>query len=214
MCWVKKGGRNLRDHDTDLRIIRTKESIRDALVELINEKGFEAITVKDITTRAKINRGTFYAHYQDKFDLMSKCEEEIMFEMSAIAKQNFPDVIAELETNSSAPVPLVVSIFEHINENSEFMRAVLSPKGDSSFQTRLKNFMWDSLFGNNPNSPIKEENLLVPGQYLSSYVTSAHLGVVQQWLDSGRKESPKEMARILSTITVNGHFYAAGLKNQ
>ena len=62
----------MRDINKDLRVIRTKESIQDALVELIEEKGFEAITVKDITTRAKINRGTFYSHYQDKYDLIAK----------------------------------------------------------------------------------------------------------------------------------------------
>ncbi|GAJ16341.1 unnamed protein product, partial [marine sediment metagenome] len=68
----------MREINMDLRVIRTKNSIRNALVELIEEKGFETITVKDITTKAKINRGTFYAHYQDKFDLMTKCQEEIM----------------------------------------------------------------------------------------------------------------------------------------
>ncbi|AGK52858.1 TetR/AcrR family transcriptional regulator [Bacillus sp. 1NLA3E] len=204
----------MRDNNTDLRVIRTKESIRDALVKLIDEKGFEAISVKDITTRAKINRGTFYAHYQDKFDLMTKCEEEIMLEMSRIAIHKFPGVIAALETNSPTltPLPLVVSIFEYINEKSGFMKAVLGPKGDLSFQSRLKDFMWRTLFGNNPDAPLKEEKLLVPGQYLASYVASAHIGVIQQWLDSGRKESPQEMARILSTITVNGPFFAAGLK--
>lgn len=204
----------MRDGHTDLRVIRTLESIRQALVELIDEKGFEAITVKDITTKAKINRGTFYAHYQDKFDLMTKCEEEIMFEMSRIVKQKIPDVIAALEKNSPPliPLPIVVSIFEYLNENSGFMRAVLSPKGDLSFQTRLKDFIWKTLAGNNPDALLKEENLLVPGQYLASYVSSAHIGVIQKWLDSGRKESPQEMARILSTITVNGPFFAAGLK--
>ncbi|MGG3466319.1 TetR/AcrR family transcriptional regulator [Neobacillus pocheonensis] len=204
----------MRDHNTDLRIIRTKESIRDALVELIDEKGFEAITVKDITTRAKINRGTFYAHYHDKFDLMTKCEEEIMFEMSRIAKQNFPTVIAALEISSPTETPfyLAVSLFEYLSKKGGFMRAVLGPKGDLSFQTRLKDFMWKTLFGNDPNALIKEENLLVPGQYLASYVASAHIGVIQQWLNSGRKESPQEMAQILSTITFNGPFYAAGLK--
>ncbi|AZV41737.1 TetR/AcrR family transcriptional regulator [Peribacillus asahii] len=204
----------MRDSNTDLRVIRTRQSIRDALVELIEEKGFEAISVKDITTRAKINRGTFYAHYQDKFDLMTKCEEEVMLEMSRIAKQNFPSVIAALETNSPTvtPFPLVILIFEYLNENSGFMKAVLGPKGDLSFQTRLKDFMWKTLFGNNSEALVKEENLLVPGQYLASYVASAHIGVIQQWLNSGRKESPQEMARILSTITANGPFFAAGLK--
>ncbi|PRA90100.1 TetR family transcriptional regulator [Peribacillus simplex] len=198
----------------DLRVIRTKNSIRNALVELIEEKGFETITVKDITTKAKINRGTFYAHYQDKFDLMTKCQEEIMQGMSDIAKQNIPDVIAELGTDSplNKPFTVFVSIFEYLNVNSEFMKAALGPKGDLSFQTKIKDFMLKTLFENDQNSLIKEENLLVPGHFLISYIASAHIGVIQQWLDSERKESPQEMARILSTITVNGPFFAAGLK--
>lgn len=204
----------MQNNNTDLRIIRTKESIRVALVELIEEKGFEAITVKDITTRAKINRGTFYAHYQDKYDLMTKSEEEIMLEISKIAKQNYPAVIATLESDSPSlkPFQLAVLVFEYLNENNGFMKAALGPKGDLSFQTRLKDFMWKTLFENESNALIKEDSLLVPAQYLASYLASAHIGVIQQWLNSGRKETPQEMARILSTITLNGPFFAAGLK--
>ncbi|MGG1593750.1 TetR/AcrR family transcriptional regulator [Terribacillus saccharophilus] len=204
----------MTDSNIDLRVIRTKESIRDALIKLIDEKGFEAITVKDITTKAKINRGTFYAHYQDKFDLMKKCEEEIMQELSSIVKTKFPSVMASLKTESAAvqPFPHTVSVFEYLNENSDIMRAVLGPKGDLSFQARLKEFMWETLYGDNPFAFLKEESLLVPGQYLSSYLGNAMLGVVQQWLNSGRKESPQEMARILTTITVNGPLFAAGIK--
>lgn len=200
--------------NTDLRVIRTKESIRHALVELINEKGFDAITVKDITIKAKINRGTFYAHYQDKFDLMNKCEKEIMVDMSSITKQNYSSVITALEADAQSltPFSLTVSLFEYLNTNSGFMKAVLGPKGDLSFQIRLKEFMWDTLYGNNPDAFIKEENLLVPGQYLAAYMGTAIIGVIQQWLESGRKESPQEMARILTTITVNGPYFAAGFK--
>jgi len=223
MCWLKYilchcvgknlGGSNMQENSTDLRVIRTKQSIRDAFIELLEEKGFEAITVKDITTRAHINRGTFYAHYQDKFDLMTKCEEEIMFDMSKIAKQNFPSMVTALESNSptTGPYSMAVLILRYINENSGFLKAVLGPKGDLSFQTRLKDFMWRTIFG---NGFIKEENLLIPGPYLASYIASAHIGVIQQWLNSGRKESPEEMARILSTIMVNGPLFAAGLKKK
>ena len=59
---------------------------------------------------------------------------------------------------------------------------------------------------------MNEENLLVPGHYLISYIASAHIGGTQQSLNRGRQETPQEMARILSTITVNGPFFAAGLK--
>ncbi|KOS60474.1 TetR family transcriptional regulator C-terminal domain-containing protein [Lysinibacillus agricola] len=91
------------------------------------------------------------------------------------------------------------------------MKAVLGPNGDLSFQTKLKIFMWKTIF-EGTEIPIKQENLLVPGEYLVSYMASAHIGVVQQRLLSDGKESPQEMARIISTITLNGPFIAAGLK--
>ncbi|EJS69283.1 TetR/AcrR family transcriptional regulator [Bacillus cereus] len=204
----------MRDSNLDLRVIRTKTAIRNAFVELIEEKGFDAITVKDITTKANINRGTFYTHYQDKFDLMTKCQEEIMHEMSAIAKKKFPEVIADLGSNPSPTTPfvLIASILEFLNENSHFIKAVLSPKGDLSFQTKLKDFMWKTLFEDTNGALINKENLLVPSQYLASYMASAHIGVIQQWLNNGQQETPEEIAHILSTIAVHGPFYAAGLK--
>ena len=105
-----KEGHTLRDSNLDLRVVRTKTAIRNAFVELIEEKGFDAITVKDITTKANINRGTFYAHYQDKFDLMTKCQKEIMYEFSSIAKQKFPEVIADFGSNPSQQCHFYLSL--------------------------------------------------------------------------------------------------------
>jgi AcrR family transcriptional regulator len=61
---------------TDLRIRRTHLFLQEAMIELITEKGFEAITVGDIAERAMINRATFYRHYQDKYDLVARIFEE------------------------------------------------------------------------------------------------------------------------------------------
>ncbi len=203
----------MKENYNDLRVVRTIESIKEAFVALIEEKGFESITVKDITTKAKINRGTFYAHYQDKYDLMNRCQEEFMLEMSNIAKQNIAKLVASINTNNSIlqPLEIAVLIFEFLERNRKFIKAILGPNGDLSFQTKLKNFMWKTLFESTEN-PIKQVNLLVPGEYLVSYIASAHIGVIQQWLLEDRKETPQEMAQILSTITLNGPFFAAGLK--
>ncbi|MED1203952.1 TetR/AcrR family transcriptional regulator [Heyndrickxia acidicola] len=200
---------------SDLRVIRTKKSIREALVQLIEEKGFEAITVKDITTNAKINRGTFYSHYKDKYDLIAKCEEEFMNELEEKIIKNVPNIIADLGTNTpnTTSFTILVPFFEYLNRNRGFMKAVLGPKGDLSFQTKLKEFMWKTLFKTNKNPIVKQENLLVPPEYLVSYIASAHIGVIQQWLNNDRKESPQEIARIISTMTINGPLFAAGLKN-
>ena len=91
------------------------------------------------------------------------------------------------------PFLLITSILEFLNENSDFMRAVLSPKGDLSFQTKLKDFMWKTLFEDTNGALINKENLLVPSQYLASYMASAHIGVIQQWLNNGQKETPRKL---------------------
>ena len=205
----------MREPSKDLRIIRTKEFIREALIDLIEEKGFEAITVKDITTRARINRGTFYAHYQDKFDLMARCQEEFMDKMRDIVKQKVTDVNVDADSNVPPTLPLnvMVSMFEYLEQNRKFMRAVSGPKGGLSFQTKMKEFLWNTLFVRKEFPLVKQEKLLVPSEYLIAYLVSAHIGVIEQWLNGNGTESPEEMARILATITVKGPFTAAGLKN-
>ena len=55
---------------TDRRIQRTRQSLRNALLELIKEKGFDAISTEEITERANVGRATFYLHYKDKEDLL------------------------------------------------------------------------------------------------------------------------------------------------
>jgi AcrR family transcriptional regulator len=61
----------------DPRIERTREMLRNALMALIQEKGFDAISVQDITERARLNRATFYLHYRDKQDLLIRTNEEV-----------------------------------------------------------------------------------------------------------------------------------------
>ena len=70
-----------RDGTVDLRIKRTQKSIKNAFYELIVEKGFDHISVKDITERAMISRNTFYLHYNDKFDLLNKICDELVFKL-------------------------------------------------------------------------------------------------------------------------------------
>jgi hypothetical protein len=91
------------------------------------------------------------------------------------------------------------------------MKVILGPKGDASFQGKLKNFIKQTFF-QNIMSKLNNENLLVPADYLFAYVSSAHLGVIQQWLESGMERSPREMAMILSRITLLGPRHVIGFK--
>ncbi|MEH7504184.1 TetR/AcrR family transcriptional regulator [Neobacillus drentensis] len=200
----------MSEKSTDRRIIRTKLLIRDALTELMEEKGFEGITVRDLTEKAAINRGTFYLHYHDKYDLLEQSEAEILTEIEKIALTINPTDFMNFNSENE-PFPFIVNLFEFFHENSSFMKVILGPKGDASFQGKLKDFIKQTFF-QNIMSKIKRENLLVPVDYLFAYVSSAHLGVIQHWLESGMEKSPREIAMILSRITLLGPRNALGFK--
>ncbi|MWV43032.1 TetR family transcriptional regulator [Paenibacillus sp. HJL G12] len=198
---------------TDRRILRTKALIRDALTELIEEKGFEALTVKDITSRAQMNRGTFYLHYRDKYDLLEQSEQELIEGLIAIISTIQP-FNQKSFLSMDKPVPQIVHVFEYMNEHADFLKTILGPKGDPAFHPLLKSMLWKYLFEKNVTPLIKKENTLVPPEYLISYIASAHFGIIQEWLMQGRRESPYDIALILTKLTLKGPLYAAGIFKQ
>lgn len=187
---------------SDLRILRTKKAIYGAFIEILGEKGLEAITIKDITTKANINRATFYHHFQDKYDLLEQCEQsiiekinQIMFE-SDILEWDHPRAVKQYHQ-------VLTKLLKYIHSQAPFLQALLGPKGDLSFQEKIKTILAESLFKNKKVI----ENHSVPSQYLISYLASAHLGIIQQWLQGEGKETPEKIAKIFSTLTIHGPLY-------
>jgi len=198
------------NESTDRRVVRTKAVIRDALTALIEEKGFEALTVKDITARANINRGTFYLHYRDKYDLLEQSEQELIEGMVAIIRTIRPFNLDELLAKDE-PVPQIVELIEYMNGQADFLKTILGPKGDPAFHSLVRSMMSKYLFEKNIVPLIKKENALVPTEYLVAYISSAHLGIIQEWLAQGKKESPRELALIMTKLSMKGPLYAAGV---
>ena len=192
----------------DRRIARTRLAIREALVGLIKEKWFDALTVRDIVLLANINRGTFYLHYKDKFDLLEKTETEILNEIYQIfiktSSIGFDDdhVTDQLQE-------LIISLLVYVKDHAELMHAILGLQGDYSLVKRFR-VMLDQNLKLGVLSGFKEENFLVPKEYLIAYIIQAHLGVLQSWLGSGCQEPPAEIARILFQLSFNGPMRAAG----
>ena len=90
----------------NLRLRRTQKLLREALIELIEERGFEALTIGELTSRAMVSRAAFYRNYQDKYDLVEQIFEEAM---SALLK-------AVGDLGQEHPAEIWVKFFEHIAE--------------------------------------------------------------------------------------------------
>lgn len=180
----------------DRRTIRTVKMIKEALFGLMEEKSFSDISVIDITTRAEINRGTFYLHFIDKFDMLEKIENEIFTEL----QNSVGKIVSDLYFSGSPNEPnsYMVKLYKYFKDNSKSIKAILGPNGDPSFQIKLKKFIESNLI--HIVSDFNSEAILVPKEYFISYIISAHFGVITQWLESDAENSPEEIASILLKI--------------
>src|SRR3954469_23951916 len=74
---VRKVGGLVVETQQDRRVRRTRRLLREALLALVLEKGYEAVTVQDVLDRADVGRATFYAHFRDKDDLLISGADEL-----------------------------------------------------------------------------------------------------------------------------------------
>src|SRR5512146_682826 len=112
----------------NLRLRRTQKLLREALIELIEERGFEALTVGEIAARAMVSRAAFYRNYQDKYDLVEQIFAEAMQTL-------FQDVASP---GSEHPPQVWVRFFEHIAEYERLYRALLGRKGSPWFVMKMR----------------------------------------------------------------------------
>lgn len=183
------------------RKIETKEKIKAAFIDLVHEKGFEAMTVSDIARKCDINRGTFYLHYVDKYDLMNKLEEEVMFDLEAIILKDSGQKEAE-DSLELIPYDEILEALVYVKGEFDFVKAIASPGGDPNFMQTLK-----SIIGQLIDIKVKQsdrvkfdkiENLDVPEDYAIEILLSSIVGIMTLWIKKDGKESLEEIAHMIT----------------
>jgi AcrR family transcriptional regulator len=117
----------------DKRIIRTREQITDAFFELLEEKGFQQMSVQDISSRANINRATFYDHYEDKTDLFKSIVDHTF-------QQKLDNKIPALaEFNLGNLKILLLAVFEYLGQlNAICARAGAEPELAAEMRVQVR----------------------------------------------------------------------------
>lgn len=195
---------------TDLRVIRTRKVIKEAFLNLVKEKGFDAITIQDIADYAIINRATFYLHYYDKQDLLDKLTEEVFEELSQLIKptsyvENNEVIISKLEK-------MIQSIFESIDNNIHFYQVMLGGNGIYGVNSKIQNIIKNNFKQEFLLLHLHERNLSMPMDLLVEFMASALMGMIRWWIINDQIYSPKHMSKKLVEIITKGPLEAAGLK--
>jgi AcrR family transcriptional regulator len=190
----------------DRRIQRTQQLLRDALMELIVEKGYEAISVQDITDRANVARTTFYLHYTDKEELLFTSMMEI-----------YDDLVANLESQTSESgllpdgTPAEVVVFRHVLENPDFHRVMLVKPGVAIFINRIRHYLAD-VFERHIDSCFFDNN--IPHESVKIFAqcqAGALMAMVCWWLENNLQPSPEEMAHLFYASGQQGVWHKLGI---
>jgi AcrR family transcriptional regulator len=174
----------------DRRIERTDQLLKDALVALILEKGYEAVTIKDITERANVAYVTFFRHYKEKEELLVSMLEKVVETLAATIDENGLENSLEKDC----------LIFEHAQQNSRLYRILLSSPGAMPIVRRVKAAIAARVL--QKCRALFEGETTIPPEIFAFHMASSLLSVMQWWLENEMPYPPERMAEIYHQLVV------------
>ena len=179
---------------TQKRKTTTKSDLKEALTRLLREKDFEAISVSDIAREAGVNRGTFYLHYVDKFDMMNQLIDEILQNILLLLKEGNPK-------NKEEALPGIVKIFEYLKEDFDFIHAMTLNR--FNYTTKLiHDFLYELTKQITPIQETIQSVYPLPADYATEVFIYSNSAIFFHWIQKGGVESPEEIAKIFFRMTV------------
>lgn len=185
----------------DLRVIKTRKLIYQTLLELMKEKTFEEIKVSDICSKAMINRSTFYAHYEDKYELLvdflSNLKEEFAHELNESCKENLS--IREYY------IRLISLFLDHIDSKRDVYNSVMINNRSSIMMDILLSVVNDDIVKRFKENDI---NLKVPTEVISKFYLGGVINIGMEWLSNSGKYTKEEILDYLELLIPNLDYYA------
>lgn len=166
------------------RILYTQKVIKESLLELLKEKDIHKVTVTDICKRADINRGTFYAHYKDAYDLLETMENEF-----------FDTAYGYIKDYSNEAL---LKVLYAIKDNKDLCRIIFCTQVDS----KSLNKIFAIATKIDAKSMINENNNIY-ADYIIKYAIGGVIAIVKNWLENDLKEEPEIILDIINKVSIN-----------
>lgn len=170
----------------DKRIRRTKKLLRQAMTRLMQEKDFQSITVTDVVREADINRGTFYAHYRDVYDLRERIESEMIADFRTMI-----DGIHVADNGSLHPI--FSRAVDYLEENREIVTALVHVGGTDGFGKKLIRVLEECRMEATPCRGIED-------LYVARFIATGIVGMLEMWVTEAQPLPKNEMIVLMEHI--------------
>lgn len=176
------------------RGLETQRVLSEALFQLITEKEYAKISIKDITERAHIDRTTFYLHFKDKDDLFLKSQQQLI------------DEVFSYEGTLESPYPRATLAFAKLAVHPKAGQVLLGLSGDSYFAQQMQVYLSKWLRPLIEDEFHRERKALsdLDFELLLGYMGGAMRGMARCWLEKGMPLSAEEMAQRYMQMTIKG----------
>ena len=175
----------------DLRIRRTHKLLWEALLTLMTQQKFETISVKNICDQAMVHRTTFYKHYTDKYDLLTR-GIQLMHEL----------LLSELE-RTAEDASAYIRFFEFVALHERFYRVMLGGSGVQSYQTQLRNYFAEAIAADMQKSEKVGQTLSIPQSLQAHFYAGAIVSTLTWWLSTDLPYSAQQMGQYLRSLLGN-----------
>ncbi|WP_159722032.1 TetR/AcrR family transcriptional regulator [Enterococcus sp. CSURQ0835] len=195
---------------TDLRVKRTHKMIVEAFVSLVEQKGYDNVTVQEIADTAMINRATFYAHFKDKQDLYDFIFHKAI---DAFASVLDPEQIVQGNRLKVKQIELVLTnIYHNIQQNRKFFLTVMDSSANEMLRKQIADIL-DERYAHIFNRlKITENEIEVPMDFIIEYMTSIFVGTLHWWITSGTEMTANHLAKLVIKLVGNGHLTILGIE--
>jgi len=200
----------------DRRVSRTRRALRDAFFALILERGYEAVTVEEITDRADLGRTTFYLHYRDKEDLLMESIGELINDLVERMSQ-LPLGEWKSDMSLGTPSPALTLPFQHVANNARLYRIILRGEGTYSVTRRLREIIVQAT-GEMIQVFLEKEKITlkpqIPMEVFLYYLAGSWLGLITWWLENELPYPPEQMALMFQQMFMRGAREVLGVSSQ
>jgi AcrR family transcriptional regulator len=172
----------------DRRVKRTQNLLAKALIELTLEKGYEAVTIRDITERADVGYATFFRHYHDKDALLLDVLEVVLEELVDLLPLS-PE---------ADPATVGTFIFRYVQQQSEVVRVLLSSRGSTTLVQRIIEAGTENVLSQ--HTPLA--GAVVPMEIAAYHLVASTLALIQWWLEHDMPYPPERMGNVYDELIV------------
>lgn len=178
----------------DLRVVKTQNILYITLLDLMKEHPFEEIKVSDICNRALINRSTFYAHYTDKYELLSEFIQELKNSLTGELKKN-----KNISNTREYYLEMIKLFLDHIEEKRESYLAIMIHNRNSITMDIIYDVLDQDITSHLQQDQSLEQKQ-IPGKIIAKFYIGGVVNVGIEWLKGGNQYSKEDIIEYFNLL--------------